>query len=154
MIGHLQTNKVRKIIDKVSLVHSLERMSLAKELNKRAKMNDLVIDTLLQVNISEEESKFGLRVSEVVPFIERILEFEHINIRGLMTIAPHTDDESVVRGVFRELYNLKEEIEKRNYKDINMDYLSMGMTNDYKIAIEEGSNMLRIGTGIYGKRNY
>ncbi|HLR21345.1 MAG TPA: YggS family pyridoxal phosphate-dependent enzyme [Tissierellaceae bacterium] len=154
MIGHLQTNKVRKIIDKVSLVHSLERMSLAKELNKRAKMNDLVIDTLLQVNISEEESKFGLRVSEVVPFIERILEFEHINIRGLMTIAPHTDDESIVRGVFRELYNLKEEIEKRNYKDINMDYLSMGMTNDYKIAIEEGSNMLRIGTGIYGKRNY
>src|SRR5699024_6999342 len=154
MIGHLQTNKVRKIIDKVSLVHSLERMSLAKELNKRTKMNDLVIDTLLQVNISEEESKFGLRVSEVVPFIERILEFEHINIRGLMTIAPHTDDESVVRGVFRELYNLKEEIEKRKYKDNKKNYLSMGMTNDYKIAIEEGSNMLRIGTGIYGKRNY
>lgn len=154
MIGHLQTNKVRKIIDKVGLVHSLERMSLAKELNKRAKMNNINIDTLLQVNVSEEKSKFGLKVSEVIPFIEEILDFKYINIKGLMTMAPYTEDKSITRKVFRELYNLKEEIKKQNYKDVNMDYLSMGMTNDYKIAIEEGSNMIRIGTGIYGKRNY
>lgn len=154
MIGHLQTNKVRHIIDKVSLIHSLERISLAKELNKRARMNDMTIDVLLQVNVSEEESKFGLKVSEVIPFIEKILDFEHINIRGLMTMAPYTNDEEVLRKVFRGLYNLKEEIKSRNYNNCTMDYLSMGMTNDYEIAIEEGSNMIRVGTGIYGKRNY
>lgn len=154
MIGHLQTNKVRKIINNISLIHSLERISLVKEIDKRAKNNNINIDTLLQVNVSEEESKFGLQISEVLPFIEKVLEYENINIKGLMTMAPHTDDKSIVRSVFRELYSLKEEIEKRNYKEVDMEYLSMGMTNDYEIAIEEGSNMVRIGTGIYGKRNY
>lgn len=154
MIGHLQTNKVRSIINDVSLIHSLDRISLAKELNKRARMNDITIDALLQVNVSEEESKFGLRMPEVIPFIETILEYEYINIRGLMTMAPHTDDEAVLRKVFRGLYNLREEIKNQNYENINMDYLSMGMTNDYEIAIEEGSNMIRVGTGIYGERNY
>ncbi len=154
MIGHLQTNKVRNIIDKVTLVHSLDRMSLAKELNKRARMNNISIDTLIQVNVAEEETKFGLKVEEVLPFIEKILDFEYINVRGLMTIAPHTDNEAILRQVFRSLYNLKEDISGRNYKNVKMDYLSMGMTNDYKIAIEEGSNMIRVGTGIFGKRNY
>ncbi|MGN9163998.1 YggS family pyridoxal phosphate-dependent enzyme [Tissierellaceae bacterium HCP3S3_D8] len=154
MIGHLQTNKVKNIIDKVSLVHSLDRMSLAKELTKRAKMSNITIDALIQVNVSEEETKFGLSVEEVLPFIEDIQSFEHINIRGLMTMAPHTDDETVLRKVFRGLYNLKEDIQNRNYNNVNMDYLSMGMTNDYRIAIEEGSNMIRVGTGIFGDRNY
>lgn len=154
MIGHLQTNKVRNIIDKVTLVHSLDRMSLAKELNKRARMNNISIDTLIQVNVAEEETKFGLKVEEVLPFIEKILDFEYINVRGLMTIAPLTDNEAILRQVFRSLYNLKEDISGRNYKNVKMDYLSMGMTNDYKIAIEEGSNMIRVGTGIFGKRNY
>lgn len=154
MIGHLQTNKVRKIIDKVKLVHSLDRMSLAKELNKRARINNITVDTLLQVNISGEESKFGLKKEEVLPFIEEILEFKYINIKGLMRMAPYTENKSLIRRVFRGLYDLKEEIVKRNYKNIDMDYLSMGMTNDYKIAIKEGSNMVRIGTGIYGKRKY
>lgn len=154
MIGHLQTNKVRKIIDKVKLVHSLDRMSLAKELNKRARINNITVDTLLQVNISGEESKFGLKKEEDLPFIEEILEFKYINIKGLMRMAPYTENKSLIRRVFRGLYDLKEEIVKRNYKNIDMDYLSMGMTNDYKIAIKEGSNMVRIGTGIYGKRKY
>lgn len=154
MIGHLQTNKVRHIIEKVSLIHSLERISLAKELNKRARMNDIIVDVLLQVNVSEEESKYGLKVKELIPFIESILDFKNIKIKGLMTMAPHTEDEKVLREVFGGLYKLKEQIEDRNYDNISMDYLSMGMTNDYEIAIEEGSNIVRVGTGIYGKRNY
>lgn len=154
MIGYLQTNKVKNIIDKVTLFHSLDRISLATELDKRAKMKDITVNTLIQVNVAEEESKFGLKIDEVLPFIEEILKFENIKIKGLMTMAPFTDDEVLLRSVFRNMYNLKENILKRNYKDLSMDYLSMGMTNDYEIAIEEGSNMIRVGTGIFGKRNY
>lgn len=154
MIGHLQTNKVKYIIDKVKLIHSLDRKSLVKELNKRAKQNNLVIDALVQVNVAEEETKFGLEVSQVLPFIEKVLEFENIRIRGLMTMAPHTDDEKVLRQVFRTMYELQEEIKAHNYENLSMDYLSMGMTNDYEIAIEEGSNMVRVGTAIFGGRNY
>lgn len=154
MIGHLQTNKVRNIIDKVKLVHSLDRPSLAKELDKRAKIHDIKIDALLQVNISEEKSKFGLKLQEVLPFIEDILKYDNIRVKGLMTIAPHTEDTKIIREVFRGLYDLKEDIQSRNYKDIDMKYLSMGMSNDYKIAVEEGSNMVRIGSAIFGKRKY
>ncbi len=154
LIGHLQTNKVRNIIDKVKLIHSLDRMSLAKELDKRAKMSDLVIDALIQVNVAEEESKFGLEVNQVLPFIEEVLKFDNIRIKGLMTIAPYTDDKILLRNVFRTMYNLKEEITKGNYENLSMDYLSMGMTNDYEMAIEEGSNMIRVGSGIFGDRNY
>lgn len=154
MIGHLQSNKVRNIIDKVELVHSLDRMSLGKELNKRAKMKDIKVETLIQVNVAEEKSKFGLTLEEVFPFIEKILEFENINIKGLMTIAPYTEDEKLLRDVFKKMYNLKEDIERRNYKNLDMKYLSMGMSNDYKIAIEEGSNMVRIGSAIFGNRKY
>lgn len=154
LIGHLQTNKVRNIIDKVKLIHSLDRMSLVKELDKRAKMNDLVIDTLVQVNVAQEDTKFGLEVDQVLPFIEEVLKYENIRIKGLMTIAPYTDDEALLRSIFRRMHSLKEDINKRNYADLSMDYLSMGMTNDYKIAIEEGSNMIRVGSGIFGDRNY
>lgn len=154
LIGHLQTNKVRNIIDKVKLIHSLDRMSLVKELDKRAKMNDLVIDTLIQVNVAEEDSKFGLEVNQVLPFIEEVLKFENIRVKGLMTIAPYSDDKVLLRNVFRTMYKLKEEITSHNYENLSMDYLSMGMTNDYEIAIEEGSNMIRVGSGIFGDRNY
>ena len=153
MIGHLQTNKVKYIIDKVKLIHSLDRISLAKEIEKQAKKNHLVMDVLIQVNVAEEDSKFGLAVDEVIPFIEEVLNFKHINIKGLMTIAPYTEDQDLLRSVFKKMKNLKNDIEEKEYKDLSMDYLSMGMTNDYKIAIEEGSNMIRIGTGIFGKRN-
>ena len=153
MIGHLQTNKVKDIINKIVLLHSLNRLSLAKELNKRARMENTLIDVLVQVNVAEEASKFGFKVDELLPFIEQVFEFEHIRIRGLMTMAPFTEDKALLRRVFSTMYKLKENISGRNYKELSMDYLSMGMTNDYEIAIEEGSNMVRVGTAIFGQRN-
>ncbi|MBU5293372.1 YggS family pyridoxal phosphate-dependent enzyme [Anaerosalibacter bizertensis] len=154
MIGHLQSNKVKYIIDKVNLIHSLDRLSLAKEINKRAKAKDIVKDVLIQVNISEEKSKFGLKKEEVVPFIEKILEMENIRVKGLMTMAPHVENPEEIRYVFRDLRNLGYKIENRNYENIEMKYLSMGMSNDYEVAIEEGSNMVRLGTALFGKRIY
>ncbi|MDU5083156.1 YggS family pyridoxal phosphate-dependent enzyme [Tissierella carlieri] len=154
MIGHLQTNKVKNIIGKTRLIHSLDRLSLAKELDKRSKNSDIITDVLVQVNVAEEESKFGLKVEEVLYFIEEILDLKNIKVRGLMTIAPNTTDEILLRKVFRTLYNLKENIINKNYENLSMDYLSMGMTNDYELAIEEGSNMIRVGSAIFGKRNY
>lgn len=154
MIGHLQTNKVRNIIGKTKLIHSLDSISLAKEIDKRSKNNDMITDVLIQVNVAEEESKFGLKVDDVLHFVEEILDFKNIKVRGLMTIAPNTTDEILLRSVFRTLSNLKETISRKNYSDLSMDYLSMGMTNDYELAIEEGSNMVRIGSAIFGKRNY
>lgn len=154
MIGHLQSNKVKYIIEKVDLIHSLDRMSLAKEIQKRANEHNIIVDTLIQVNVAEEESKFGLRYDEVLDFIEKIIKFENIRIKGLMTIAPYTDEPEEVRFVFKQLRNLFDEISLKNYKNVDMKYLSMGMTNDYQIALEEGANMIRIGTGIFGKRIY
>lgn len=154
MIGHLQSNKVKQLIGKTRLIHSLDRMSLVKELNKRSKNENLVTDVLIQVNVSEEKTKFGLKIENVLDFIEKVLKYENVRVRGLMTIAPYIDDEIELRRIFKTLYNLKEEIILKNYKELSMDFLSMGMTNDYKIAIEEGSNMIRIGTGIFGERNY
>lgn len=154
LIGTLQTNKVKFIIDKVKLIHSLDRVSLARELEKRAKINNILVNALIQVNVAEEATKSGLKVDEVIPFIEEIQEFENIKINGLMTIAPFTDDDNILRNVFRTMNSLKSDIERRGYKNVNLNYLSMGMTNDYEIAIEEGSNMIRVGTGIFGKRNY
>lgn len=153
MIGHLQTNKVRNIIDKVCLIHSLDRLSLAKELNKRAKKQDLIMDVLIQVNVAEEESKYGLKVDEVIPFLEKILKYDNIKVKGLMTIAPFVKDPGEIRWVFRDLRKLSEVISSKGYEGVKMEFLSMGMTNDYEIAIEEGSNMIRIGTGLFGKRN-
>ncbi|MBW4828609.1 MAG: YggS family pyridoxal phosphate-dependent enzyme [Clostridiaceae bacterium] len=154
MIGHLQSNKVKYIIDKVNLIHSLDRLSLAKEINKRAKAKDIAKDVLIQVNISEEKSKFGLKKEEVVPFIEKILEMENIRVKGLMTMAPYAENPEEIRYVFRNLRNLGYEIENRNYENVEMKYLSMGMSNDYEVAIEEGSNMVRIGAALFGKRTY
>lgn len=154
MIGHLQTNKVKYIYDKVKLIHSLDRKSLLKELDKRGKIGNKIINTLIQVNVAEEKTKFGLKVDDLIPFIEEILKYENIKVQGLMTIAPNTDNEKELRQVFSTMYKLKEKIEDRNYKNISIKYLSMGMTNDYEIAIEEGSNMVRIGSGIFGHRKY
>lgn len=155
MIGHLQSNKVKYIIDKVKLIHSLDRISLAKELNKRAKRLNIHANALIQVNVAEEETKFGLKIEEVIPFIENIVaKFENIRIKGLMTIAPFAENPEDVRWVFRSLRQLRDKIANEKYPNVDMDILSMGMTNDYKIAIEEGANMIRIGTGLFGKRNY
>lgn len=154
MIGSLQTNKVKYIIDKVKLIHSLDRMSLAKEINKRAKSINRVMDVLVQVNISGEETKSGLKREEVLDFLKQIENLDNIRVKGLMTMAPHYEDPEDTRYVFRSLKELFEKIKKEQIKNVEMEYLSMGMTNDYKIAIEEGSNMVRIGTAIFGKRDY
>ncbi len=154
MIGNLQSNKVKYIINKVKLIHSLDRKSLAKEINKRAKRNDMVQDCLIQMNISGEESKSGIAEEELLPFVEKVLTFPYIHVRGLMTMAPFTDDEDVIRKTFNGLYQCKELVEKQNYRECSMEYLSMGMSQDYEIAIEEGANMVRVGTSIFGKRDY
>ncbi len=154
MIGHLQTNKVKCIIDKVDLIHSLDRLSLAKEIQKRAEQNDLVSEVLIQVNVAEEESKFGLKLEQAIPFIESLADYKNIRVKGLMTIAPHQDNIDDVRPIFKSLKQLFEEIKEKNYEHVDMEYLSMGMTNDYKIALEEGANIIRVGTGIFGERVY
>lgn len=154
MIGHLQSNKVKYIIDKVHMIHSLDRISLAKEIQRRAEEHNIFIDTLIQVNIAEEDSKFGLKKDEVIPFIKSVNDFNRIRIKGLMTIAPYVENPEDVRFVFKDLKNLFESIKELNISNVDMKYLSMGMTNDYEIALEEGANIIRIGTGIFGKRIY
>ncbi|HHX51754.1 MAG TPA: YggS family pyridoxal phosphate-dependent enzyme [Clostridia bacterium] len=153
LIGHLQTNKVKYIVDKVCLVHSLDRMNLAREINKRAGSLGRKLPVLVQVNVAEEESKFGLKVTEVLPFIREVKDLEWISIQGLMTMAPFVDDPEKVRPVFRCLKELQEEIASNDFPGVEMRYLSMGMTNDFDVAIEEGANMIRIGTGIFGGRD-
>lgn len=155
LIGTLQTNKVKYIIDKVSMIHSLDRESLCEEIQKRAEKIDKIIDCLVQVNISKEDTKHGLYVEEVIDFIQNISKkYANIRVKGLMTMAPFSKDEDEVRLVFKSLKNLSLDIQKLNISNVSMEYLSMGMSNDYKIAIEEGSNIVRVGTSIYGKRNY
>lgn len=155
LIGTLQTNKVKYIIDKVHMIHSLDRESLCEEIQKRAEKIDKIIDCLVQVNISKEDTKHGLYVEEVIDFIQNISKkYDNIRVKGLMTMAPFSEDEDKVRLVFKSLKNLSLDIQKLNISNVSMEYLSMGMSNDYKIAIEEGSNIVRVGTSIYGKRNY
>lgn len=154
MIGHLQTNKVKYIIDKVKLIHSLDRISLAKEINKRAKQHNKVMDVLIQVNVANEDTKFGLACEEVYDFIEKIQPLEYIKVKGLMTIAPFEENPEDVRKYFKKLKEMFEEIKTKNFSQVEMKYISMGMTNDFQVAIEEGSNIIRVGTGIFGRRNY
>lgn len=155
LIGSLQTNKVKYIIDKVHMIHSLDREVLCEEIQKRAEKIDRVINCLVQVNISKEESKHGLEENEVIDFITNVSKkYKNIRIKGLMTMAPFTNNEEEIRVVFSRLKKLSIEISDLNIPDVSMEYLSMGMSNDYKIAIEEGSNIVRIGTSIFGKRNY
>ncbi|GAW92586.1 YggS family pyridoxal phosphate-dependent enzyme [Calderihabitans maritimus] len=152
-IGRLQTNKVKYIIDKVHLIHSLDRRSLAEELNKRAEALGRPVQVLVQVNVSGEETKSGLPVQQVIPFLRQMNDFPYVKVKGLMTMAPYVVDAEEVRWVFRRLRELFEEIKGSNIPGISMDYLSMGMTNDYRVAVEEGANMVRIGSAIFGSRN-
>lgn len=152
LIGTLQTNKVKYIIDKVSMIHSLDRISLCEEIQKRAKNK---IKCLVQVNISKEDSKHGLFKEEVIPFIIKVSkDYPKIKIMGLMTMAPFFEDNEKTRDVFRDLKNLSIDIKNLNIENVEMKYLSMGMSNDYEIALQEGANIVRIGTAIFGKRNY
>lgn len=154
MIGHLQTNKVKYIVDKVAMIHSVDSMKLAETIEKEAAKKDCVVNILVEVNVAEEESKFGMKMEEVVPFIEKISAFPHIRVKGLMTIAPFVENAEENRAIFKDLHKLSVDIKAKNIDNINMSVLSMGMTNDYEVAVEEGATMVRVGTGIFGERNY
>ncbi|NLP29897.1 MAG: YggS family pyridoxal phosphate-dependent enzyme [Clostridiales bacterium] len=155
MIGHLQTNKVKYIIDKVSLIHSVDSLKLAKEINRRAGNKGITMDVLIQVNVAQEDSKYGIDAEEAVPLIEEILKnYENIRVRGLMTIAPFEENPEDVRKYFKQLKALYDSCATIKHERLDFKYLSMGMTNDYEVAIEEGSNLIRIGTAIFGERKY
>ena len=154
LIGHLQTNKVKHVIDKASLIHSVDSVRLAEAIEKEAAKKDIIVNILIEVNVAEEESKFGLKVDEVIPVIETIATFPHIRVQGLMTIAPFVENPEENRGVFARLQKLSVDIRSKNIDNVSVDILSMGMTNDYQVAIEEGATMVRVGTGIFGAREY
>lgn len=152
MIGRLQRNKVKYIVDRVSMIHSLDRLSLAREINRQAEKISRVVPVLVQVNPANEESKAGLPYDEVIPFIETIYNLKYIKVMGLMSIAPIAEDVETIRPYFTMMKQLFDGIKQDDYPHIEMKHLSMGMSNDFEIAIEEGSTMVRIGTAIFGKR--
>lgn len=153
IIGHLQTNKVRQIIDKVTMIQSVDSIRLAAEIDRQAKLHDLVMDILIEVNIGGEQSKSGIDPAELDGFIQSLDTFEHIRVRGLMAIPPFFENIENSRAYFRKMHNLFIDMKAKNKDNIHMDILSMGMSADFEIAIEEGSNMVRVGTAIFGKRN-
>ena len=151
MIGTLQRNKVRQIVGRVAMIHSVDSLRLLKEIEKRSAQADCLTEVLLQVNISREESKHGFNTEEIAPLLQKREKFPHIRFRGLMTMAPHYDDPEQTRPIFKAARLLQEKLSS----DLNLpdfDQLSMGMTNDYHQAIEEGSTMLRVGSAIFGSR--
>ncbi|MCT2538046.1 YggS family pyridoxal phosphate-dependent enzyme [Aquibacillus koreensis] len=146
-IGSLQSRKVKDLIDKIDYIHSLDRKSLAKEINKRATKT---ISCFVQVNVSGEDSKHGLDSKEVHTFIEQLQDFNQIRVVGLMTMAPFVEDENIIRNSFRTLRLLRDEIKEKKMEHAPCNYLSMGMSNDYRIAIEEGATHIRIGSKLVG----
>ena len=144
MIGHLQRNKVKYIVDKVAMIHSVDSLRLAETIEKEAAKKAVIVPILIEVNVAQEESKFGLKPEEV----------SHIQINGLMTIAPYVDNAEENREIFRELKKLSVDIAAKNINNVIMSVLSMGMTGDYMVAVQEGATMVRVGTGIFGARNY
>lgn len=154
MIGHLQRNKVKYIAGEVELIHSVDSFRLAEEINIQAKRKKIIIPALIEINIGDEESKFGVRPDEAKELCKEISELDSIHIEGLMTVAPAADDPEKVRRYFRKMHELFLDIKSENIDNVEMKILSMGMTNDYKVAIEEGSTMVRVGTGIFGARDY
>ncbi len=153
-IGHLQTNKVKYIIDKVCLVHSLDSVKLAQEIDKRGKASDIVMNVLIEINIANEEAKHGVPYEEAERLALEVSKFDNVRVKGLMCVAPFVENPEDNRKYFKKMYKLFVDIGAKNYDNIDMEYLSMGMTNDYEIAIEEGANIVRVGTGIFGARNY
>ena len=154
MIGHLQTNKVKYIADKVYLIHSVDSLKLAGEISRQAVKVGRVIPILIEVNVAGEESKFGIRPDECESLIREIAGLPGITIRGLMTIAPYVDDPEENRAYFAQLKQLSVDITNKNIDNTSMSVLSMGMTGDYTVAIEEGAYYVRVGTGIFGERDY
>lgn len=154
MIGHLQRNKVKHTVDKVQLIHSVDSLRLAKQIEKEAKKKNIKSDILIEVNIANDPNKFGFNEKEVCNAIEKISNFNNINIKGLMTIAPYVDNPEDNRKFFRRIKQLSVDIDSKNIDNVGMDILSMGMSGDYEVAIEEGATIVRIGSSIFGDRNY
>lgn len=155
LIGHLQTNKVKYIIDKVSMIHSVDSLHLAQEIDKRAAQHGITMDILIQVNSAQEESKFGISTDETEGMIRDILDkCPNIRIRGLMCIAPFAESPEDVRVYFAQVKKLYDEYSSIEHKNLDFKYLSMGMSHDYEVAILEGSNLIRVGTAIFGERDY
>ena len=154
MIGHLQRNKVKYIVGKVELIHSVDTYRLAEEINIQAKKQNVIVPILVEVNIAHEESKFGISAEDAILLVEEISKLENIRIKGLMTIAPYVENPEDNRLYFRKIKQLSVDIPNKNIDNVFMEILSMGMTGDYMVAIEEGATMVRVGTGIFGERNY
>ena len=155
LIGHLQRNKVKYIIDKTALIHSVDSMRLAETINNEAKKKNMIADVLIEVNVAQEETKFGVSAEEVTQLIEEISSTcSNIRIRGLMTSAPYVENPEENRWIFRNLQKLSVDINSKNINNVSVDVLSMGMSNDFEVAVEEGATHVRVGTSIFGERNY
>lgn len=154
MIGHLQTNKVKYIVDKVYLIHSVDSEKLASQINKEAQKKNCIVQVLVQVNISGEKSKYGIEPEMTEGFIRKISLNENLRVLGLMTVAPFTENPEDNRIFFRKMKQLYVDIRRKNIDNVNMSVLSMGMTGDYEVAIQEGATVIRVGTGIFGERHY
>jgi pyridoxal phosphate enzyme (YggS family) len=154
MIGHSQRNKVKYVIDKATLIHSLDSIRLAKEINKRAAKEDKIMDCLIQINAVDEDSKYGFLPKDIDDVVEAIAQLSNIRIVGLMNMAPFFDDAEKTRPGFKKMKEIFDSLKDCNYDNIHMNHLSMGMSNDYEIAVEEGSTMVRIGSSIFGARDY
>lgn len=154
LIGHLQRNKVKYIVDKACLIHSVDSLRLAEQINEEAKKKEIVCQVLIEVNIANEDTKFGITSEEIYDLLEAIKALPYIKVKGLMTIAPFVENPEENRLHFSNLRKLLVDIKSKNIDNIDMDILSMGMTGDYEVAIEEGATMVRVGTGIFGERNY
>ncbi|WP_303000590.1 YggS family pyridoxal phosphate-dependent enzyme [Eubacterium sp.] len=154
MIGHLQRNKVKYLVGKVELIHSVDSLRLANQIETEFAKKNEIANILIEVNMANEESKFGITSETTEQLVREISKLEHIRIKGLMTIAPYTDNPETNRVYFRNMKKLSVDIEEKNIDNVSMNVLSMGMTGDYQVAIEEGATMVRVGTGIFGERNY
>ena len=154
MIGHLQTNKIKYVIDRVVLIHSIDSIHLAEAVNAEAKKHNRIMPVLVEVNVAQEESKSGFLVEKAENAIREIAKLSNIRVEGLMTIAPFVENAEENRQYFVKLRKLSVDIAAKNIDNVTMHHLSMGMTGDYEVAIEEGATMVRVGTGIFGERNY
>ena len=154
MIGHLQRNKVKYIVDKVALIHSVDSLRLAEEISREAVKKDTCVNILIEVNVAEEETKFGVTCNEVKQLVQDIAKLPNIRVKGLMTIAPFVENAEQNRPIFSKLRKISVDIMEENIDNITMDILSMGMTGDYAVAVSEGATCVRVGTGIFGVRQY
>lgn len=154
MIGHLQRNKVKYIVGKVALIHSVDSLRLAEEISREAMKKEIEVNILIEVNIAKEDSKFGTTTEEAIQLVRSIAKLSNIKIKGLMTIAPYVENAEDNRQYFIKLNQLSVDMMKENIDNVNMDVLSMGMTGDYQVAVSEGATLVRVGTGIFGERQY